>query len=123
MRIAGLLHLCEYEPTDKVTAATTAKAIKIAEWAESQAERAFGAFAAENENKTAKYIVKRLREKGNQEISKREIARMLNKTNDVIEPILELLEIYGYVKEKELSKPKQKNSKVIYQINPYIFEN
>ena len=122
MRIAGLLHLCEYEPTDKVTAATTAKAIKIAEWAESQAERAFGAFAAENENKTAKYIVKRLREKGSQEMSKREIRRISHKSKDEIEPLLELLEDHGYIKEKYSEKAKHSKSKIVYLINPYIFE-
>lgn len=123
MRIAGLLHLCEYEPTDKVTAATTAKAIKIAEWAESQAERAFGAFAAENENKTAKYILKKIKSKKKLEISRKEISQSCHMSVDELNDPLELLEVLGYIQRIEYDNTKFKGRPPIkYKINPYIME-
>lgn len=123
MKIAGLLHLCEHEPAERVTADTALKAIKISEWAESQAEKAFGVFEQEQENKNAEYILRRLKEKKIQEMSKREIRRIAHKNKNEIEPLLELLEAYGYVKEKIDRNVRYPNSKVIYQINPCIFED
>ena len=121
-KIAGLLHLCSHDVTEPITADTTAKAIKIAQWSEGQAKKAFGLFEEERENAKAKYIIKRLSEYKKQEISSKELQRLCHMNTDDLTPLLELLEVLGYIDRKPDEEVKKRGRPpIIYLVNPYIF--
>lgn len=121
LRIAGILHLCEYKPTEQVTGDTAMKAINIALWAENQALRAFGGTAFEDDTtKNAKSVLKKLQEKKQDIYTRSDIARD-NRTikSNGLDEALELLDDMNYI--KIIEEHTKTNKKIIIKVNPLIF--
>lgn len=124
IKIAALLHLCEYDMKEPIKADITTKAIKLSKWAETQARKAFGAFEEERENIKAEYVIKYLKKRKKQEISRKELTQRCHMNVDDLKPILELLTVTGYIVTKEEEKVKRRGRPpIIYMVNPYIFES
>ena len=121
-RIAGILHLCTHKPQEFITTDTAFRAVKIAEWAENQAHRAFGGTAFEDETtKNAKYILKKLKEKKQSVYTKREVLRLCQrlKANE-IDGMLETLDDMKYIRLiEERTKTKIKTT---IRVNPLIID-
>lgn len=121
-RIAGILHLCTHKPQELITADTAMRAVRIAEWAESQAHRAFGGTAFEDETiKNAKHILKKLKENNQNIYSRSDIAR----DNRTIKPrkLDEVLELLDNMKCVRLTETKTAGRpKVIIKVNPLLFD-
>ncbi|MCM1133879.1 MAG: YfjI family protein [Ruminococcus flavefaciens] len=121
-RIAGILHLCTHKPQELITANTAFRAIKIAEWAESQAHRAFGGTAFEDEaTRNAKRILKKLKEKKQDVYTRSDIARD-NRTikSNELDEVLELLDDMKCIRiteEKTAGRPK-----ITIKVNPLLFD-
>lgn len=127
IRIAGLLHLCEYSGAEPVDEQTAQRAVNIAMWLENHAHKAFGGIEPDSDEITekAKYILSRLKTNEYKELSFREIVRLcrkIKKADDFTEP-LALLEDKKYIREipSEYSgtgrKPLPK-----YKINALIYD-
>lgn len=121
-RIAGILHLCTHKPQELITADTAIRAVKIAEWAESQAHRAFGNTAFEDETMiNAKHILKKLKEKRQDVYTRSDIARD-NRTikSNELDEALELLDNMNYIRITETKTAGR--PKVIIKVNPLLFD-
>lgn len=124
LRIAGIFHLCEHEPTELLNADTAYKAIQVASWSEEHALKALSCEAiVEQSEKDALYVLSRIKENGQQELNKREILRLCRRLNaeTIVEP-LKILEDKHYIKFiepefKTKGRPPEK-----YKVNPYAFE-
>lgn len=121
-RIAGILHLCTHKPQEFITADTALRAVKIAEWAENQAHRAFGGTAFEDETtKNAKYILKKLKEKKQAVYTKREILRLCQRLKAIeIDEVLETLDDMKYI--RLIDEHTKTKIKTIIKVNPLIFD-
>lgn len=122
LRIAGILHLCEYKPTEQVTGDTAMKAVSISLWAENQAFRAFSGTAFEDETtRNAKRILKKLKEKRQDVYTRSEISRD-NRTikSDELDEVLELLDDMKYI--RIIEERTKTNKKIIIKVNPLIFD-
>ncbi len=122
LKIAGIFHLCEYEVKEKLNGKTAYNAINVAIWAENQALKAFGEIGTIDEEKTAKYVLSRIKKSGNLELSKREILRLCRKLNaEQIANPLEQLECMGYIRlmAKEHKAPGKPGER--YKVNPLIY--
>lgn len=121
-RIAGILHLCTHKPQELITADTAMRAVKIAQWAETQAHRAFGGTAFEDETiKNAKHIIKKLKENNQNVYSRSDIAR----DNRTIKPrkldeVLELLDNMKYIRITETKTAGR--PKIMIKVNPLLFD-
>lgn len=121
-RIAGILHLCTHKPQELITADTAMRAVKIAQWAETQAHRAFGGTAFEDETiKNAKRILKKLKENNQNIYSRSDIARD-NRTikSNELDEALELLDNMKYIRITETKTADR--PKVIIKVNPLLFD-
>ena len=121
-RIAGILHLCTHRPQKLITADTAMRAVRIAEWAESQAHRAFGGTAFEDETiKNAKHILKKLKEKKQTVWTKNDILQKCRTLNaSEISEALELLDEMKYIRlAEERTKTK---TKLTIRVNPLILD-
>lgn len=122
LRIAGILHICEHEPTEWLTGQTAMNSIAVAMWAENHALNALSGSASEpQEVRNAKYILKKLQKSDKDILSKSELLRLCRtlRAYEFDEP-LELLEDMKcirieIVKNSEHSKPKER-----IKINPLI---
>ncbi len=125
LRIAGIFHLCEHEPSEPINGDTAFKAIQIAMWQEGQAKRAFEGVTEQREKEDAEYILEKVRSKGIMEYSKTELKRLCRKfkrTSDLDEP-LELLKDMAYLKEVyNDAVTKGRPTAPIYIFNPFIFK-
>ena len=122
LRIAGILHLCEYSPTEQITGDTAIKAINIAMWAENQAYRAFNGTAFEDDTvKNAKRVIKKLKEKGQEVYTRNDITRAFqNMTKIQIDDVLELLDDMKYIRITETKTAGR--PKITIKVNPLIFD-
>lgn len=121
-RIAGILHLCTHKPQELITADTAMRAVRIAEWAESQAHRAFGSTAFEDETtRNAKHILKKLKENNQNIYSRSDIVRD-NRTikSNELDEALELLDNMKYIRITETKTAGR--PKVIIKVNPLLFD-
>lgn len=122
-KIAGILHLCEHSPEEPLSGQTALNAVSIAMWAENHALKAFGEICASEEDRTAEYIYKRIKQSGCAEMSKRDIMRCCKKIKsaDDFEEPLKTLEDMGYIREivSDYSGTGRKPSNK-YKINPLI---
>ena len=123
-KIAGILHLCEHSPEEPLSGQTALNAVSIAMWSENHALKAFGEICSNEEDKTAKYILKRIKQSSCAEMSKRDIMRQCRKIKSVddFEEPLKTLEDMGYIREvtSDYSIAGRKPS-AMYKINPLIF--
>ena len=123
LKIAGIFHLCEHEPKEPLSGQTALNAVSAAMWAENQALKAFNEIGGNEEEKTAKYVLNRIKKSGSQELSKREILRDCRKlkTAEELDEPLNILEDMGYIRETntEYSGTGRKPS-IKFKINPLI---
>lgn len=123
LRIAGILHLCEHEPAERLTGQTAMNAIGIATWSESHAFNALSDSASEpTEIKNAKYILKKLKASDDDMISKTKLFRLcqtLKKADEFKEP-LEILEDMSCIKIETIRNGERGKPKERIKINPLI---
>lgn len=122
LKIAGIFHLCEHEPKEPLSGQTALNAVSAAMWAENQALKAFNEIGGNDEEKSAKYVLNRIKKSGSLELSKREILRLCQKYKSVdeLEEPLNILEDFGYIRfivseQRSKGRPSEK-----YKINPLI---
>lgn len=122
LKIAGIFHLCEHEPQEPLSGQTALNAVRAAMWAENQALKAFNEIGGNDEEKSAKYVLNRIKKSGSLELSKREILRLCQKYKSVdeLEEPLNILEDFGYIRfivseQRSKGRPSEK-----YKINPLI---
>lgn len=125
LKIAGIYHLCEHEPKELLSGQTALNAVSTAMWAENQALKAFNEIGGNDEEKTAKYVLSRIKKSGSLELSKREIYRSCRgklKSSEELEEPLNVLEDLGYIHEinTECSGAGRKPSPK-FKINPLIY--
>lgn len=125
LKIAGIFHLCEHESKEPLSGQTALNAVSVAMWADNQAMKAFNEIGGNDEEKTAKYVLNRIKKSGSLELSKREILRLCRKfkTAEELEEPLNVLEDLGYIREMniEYSSTGRKPS-IKFKINPYIYK-
>ena len=122
MKLVGILHLCEHEPTETVTGDTTFQAINLCSWLEGQALKALGNFSEEQYFKDAKYLLDRL-EKVEPlfDVRKLKRATKYNKQDggtQKVYDLLKLLENYGYVEEVEPEPFSRRDASPKFKKNP-----
>ncbi|MCM1237561.1 MAG: YfjI family protein, partial [Ruminococcus flavefaciens] len=122
LRIAGILHICEHEPTEQLAGSTAVNAISIAMWAENHALSALMSGAtAPIEIQNAKYIFKKLQKSNKDTLTKSELLRLCQTLRAYeFDAPLEVLEDMKcirieVVKNGERGKPKER-----IKINPLI---
>ena len=117
LKIAGIFHLCEHEPQEPLSGQTALNAVRAAMWAENQALKAFNEIGGNDEEKSAKYVLNRIKKSGSLELSKREILRLCQKYKSVdeLEEPLNILEDFGYIRfqSKEAKVDQVKNIRLI----------
>lgn len=124
LKIAGILHLCEHEPTDQISGQTALNAVCIAMWTENHALKALSAEMLNTEEKrNAAYILSRIKSVDKLELSKREIKRLCQaiKEDQKFDEPLELLEDMKCIKQTQSSSNNGRPS-IKYKINPLIME-
>lgn len=111
LRIAGLLHCAlKKENADKilVSAKTMAHAIKISMYFFKHAQYIFMLMGADKVNTQAKFLLERLEQQGNNDLTKYQMHRLgrgvFPKTDDVV-PALNLLVEHGYLQESNHPSP------------------
>lgn len=122
LRIAGIIHICEHEPTEQLAGSTAINAISIAAWAENHALSALMSGAtAPIEIQNAKYIFRKLQKSDKDTLTKSELLRLCRilRAYEFDAP-LEVLEDMKcirieIVRNGEHSKPKER-----IKINPLI---
>lgn len=121
-RIAGILHLCTYNPTELIDENTAMKAINISMWAENQAHRAFGGTAFEDKTtKNAKRVLKKLKEKRQAVYTRNDITRAFqNMTKIQIDDVLELLDDVNCIRIAETKTAGR--PKITIKVNPLLFD-
>lgn len=120
LKIAGILHLCEHEPTEFLTGQTAINSISIAKWTESQALNALSGNVEPTE-KNAKYILKKLQRSEKSIISKSELLRLCQtlRAYEFDEP-LEILEDMNCIKLEIIRNGERGKPKERIKINPFI---
>ncbi len=128
LRIAGLLHLTENQGSAvkiPIPGITMQKAIDIGFYFIEHAQAAYQIMGTDERIENAKYIIQKLKNQDQLEMSKNDIYNLcrgkLKKMADFNKPF-ELLQEYGYVREKrtaEINTPGRKPSP-IFEINPHI---
>ncbi len=122
LRIAGILHLCEHEPTERLTGLSAMNATSIATWSEHHALNALSIGASESiEIKNAKYILKRLQTTDKETLSKRELLRLCQtlSTRECDEPLV-ILEDMNCIKIEVIRTGERGKPKELIKINPFI---
>lgn len=122
LRIAGVLHLFNSSPNEKINALTVQRAIKIAEWAESYARKALCECISESqEDVNAKYVLEKIKSSKAVELSKTEIVRKCRKLNNAeCAEALTMLADMNYIHIK-IAKTGGR-SKELINLNPEIAE-
>lgn len=123
LKIAGILHLCEHEPTEFLTGQTAINSISIAKWTESQALNALSGSASEpTEIKNAKYILKKLQRSEKNILSKHDLLVLCRPlTSADCSESLNLLEDMNILKREKAFRANGGNPKETIKINPLIF--
>lgn len=122
LRIAGILHLCEHEPAERLTGQTAMNAIGIATWSESHAFNALSDSASEpTEIKNAKYILKKLKKSEKDILSKHELLRLCQTLRAYeFDAPLEILEDMSCIKIETIRNGERGKPKERIKINPLI---
>lgn len=121
LKIAGLLHLCEYTADEPINGQTALNAMSIGLWAENQALSAFDGGAGEDETtKNAKYIISRLKSSGSEIMTKRELKHLCRAIHDdaALDEAAELLEDMNYMRSERIETAGRPS--VRYHISPFI---
>lgn len=123
MKIAGLLHLCEYSADKPINAQTAMNAVNIGIWTENQALLAFNGGADEDEvTKNARYILSKLKSSRKSIIAKRDLLRLCRALNaDEAEEPLSILEDMNIIKRDTIKSDKQGRPKEMMKVNPFIY--
>lgn len=108
VRIAALLHLSSFPANVPISAETMAGAICIAEFLGVHAEAAYQAMGADERIEDAKYLWRRIADNGADEISKRDLFRLvrsarIKKVEDMEVPLRVLVE-YGYIRIEDVER-------------------
>lgn len=109
LRIAALIHAAEAQgrPTETpVSAETVTAAVKIAEFFGAHATAAYQVMGADEAHENAKYLLRRIKSDGRDEISKRDLYRLCKgkfKKAEDMEPALQMLIDMYYIREIEQS--------------------
>lgn len=122
LRIAGILHICEHPPTEKLTGDTAMKSIEVAMWTENHALNALSGSASEpQEIRNAKYILNKLKKSEKELISKSELLRLCQilKAFEFDEP-LEILEDMNCIRIEIIRNGERGKPKERIKINPLI---
>lgn len=121
VRIAALLHLSSFPVTEPISAETMAGATSIAEFLGSHAEAAYQAIGADGSIEGAEYVLKRLISEGKERVTRTELTRLcrgkFNRADDM-NPALEVLIDYCYIREVEDDIGYNNRKQAAYLINP-----
>ena len=122
LRIAGILHICEHEPSKRLTGQTAMNSIAIATWAENHALNALSGTASEpTEIKNAKYILKKLQKSEKDTLSKRELLRLCRTLRAYeFDAPLEILEDMNCIRIEIIRNGERGKPKERIKINPFI---
>ncbi len=118
-RIAALLHLSSFPVDVPVSAETMAAATGIAEFLGAHAEAAYQAMGADESMEGAKYLWQRISDKGDPEISKRDLYNACKgkfKRVEQMDPALHTLIEMGYVRVVDVSTGGRPTQKI--KVNP-----
>ncbi|MDE6671701.1 MAG: DUF3987 domain-containing protein [Ruminococcus sp.] len=122
LRIAGIFHLCEHEPAERLTGQTAINSIAIATWAENHALNTLSGTASEpTEIKNAKYILKKLQKSNKNILSKSELLRLCRilRAYEFDAP-LEILEDMNCIRIEIIRNGERGKPKERIKINPLI---
>lgn len=131
LRIAGILHVAGYVGQraweHQISIDTFNKALLIGRYFLEHAKAAFSLMGADKNIEDCKYVLKWIRKQGQHQLEKRDILRGNRRFKNVeeLEPVLKVLNEYGYLKEFE----KQREGAVkrfdkFYKVNPlFLFSN
>lgn len=122
LRIAGILHICEHEPTEWLTGHTAMNSIAVAMWAENHALNALSGSASEpQEVRNAKYILNKLKKSEKDLISKSELLRLCRTLRAFeFDAPLELLEDMNCIRIEIIRNGERGKPKERIKINPLI---
>ena len=122
LRIAGILHICEHEPTEWLTGQTAMNSIAVAMWAENHALNALSGSASEpQEVRNAKYILNKLKKSEKDLISKSELLRLCRTLRAFeFDAPLELLEDMNCIRIEIIRNGERGKPKERIKINPLI---
>lgn len=123
LRIAGILHLCEHEPAERLTGQTAMNSISIATWAENHAINALSGTASEpTEIKNAKYILQKLKKSNTKTTNKSKLLILCRPLHaPEINISLEILEDMKYIKREKIFRSGGGNPEEVIKTNPLIF--
>lgn len=122
LKIAGILHLCEHEPTQQIDGKTALNAVNIAMWSENHALKALsGELTDSEEVRNARYIANKLKQYGKQQLTKHDLLLRCRplKAEECEEP-LEILEDMHIIKRFFIKNGKGKPKEKI-EVNPLLF--
>lgn len=124
LKIAGILHLCEHQPTEQVDELTALHAVHIAMWAENHALKALsGDMTDTQEVKDAKYILSKLRQSDKDVLTKHELLIMCRPLKSAeCEIPLGMLEDMKCIKVESTRNSDRGRAKVNIKINPLILK-
>ena len=124
LRIAGLLHLCEKEPAEYVSAETTENAIEISKY---YGQQYLSIVCADNYDTTPQYLIEKILDKARKNnfsrISLRDIKRTVRKlSEDQIYYALDILTENNYLSEIPVVHDGRAGNrrKESYEINPHL---
>lgn len=125
LKIAGILHLCEHEPSERLTGQTAINAISIATWTENHALNALsGSISDPEEISNAKYILKKLQCSEKDILSKHDLLVLCRPlTSADCAESLNLLEDMNILKREKIFRSNGGNPKEIIKINPIIHKS
>lgn len=118
LRIAGLIHAAEQvDPvTMPMSAETVEAAVKVTEYLSYHASDAYQAMGADPTIEDAKYVLRRVREAGKTELSKRDLYRLCHghfATAESMEPALTVLEEHSYIRIVEIKTGGRPTKKLV----------
>jgi len=127
LRIAGLIHIAEYKSSEiPVSEQTMKNAVTIGNYFLEHSKLAYSIMGADEQQQSAKYVLKQLQKAYYSELSKRDIFNLCRgklKKADELEPVIEMLIDYGYVQLVPVPEREGAGRKPspIYKINPYLY--
>lgn len=129
MRIAGLLHLAEKRESELINSSTMCNAIRIGDYFCAHAKKAYSLMGSDQTKTNAKYLLKKIKEKKIERISKRDLYRDFGRgrfklVKEMEEP-LNLLIKNGYlIPEKSPQKGGVgRKTSEIFIVNPWIYDS
>lgn len=123
LKISAILHLCEHQPSEPISAKTALNAVGIAMWTENHALKALSFSMFDKVKRDAVYVLQRIKSANKLELSKKEILQLCQRftADDIAEP-LELLEDMNYIRCSTIKSGKRGRPAERCKINPLLFE-